>query len=154
VISLLCYNFAEQMKRVLYTYFTFFLILFSGISAFASISKDVEGQNSFTIYDLIEAEQQDLQSQLNAQGFQYVKTPLSNDIGFEIKAIDDIEVEEYEWVSVKKIIESNKTFTVLFYTLFSDFSFKEDKVSIHYFKDSFSQLSVHPLYVTFCVYRI
>lgn len=142
------------MKRVLHIYFTFFLILFSGISAFASISKNAGEQNSFTIYDLIEAEQQDLQSQLHAQDFQYVKTPSSNDTTFEIEAIDDVEVEEYEWVSIKKYIETNKSLTILFYALFSEYSFKEDKVSTHRSKDSFNLLSVNPLYVTFCVYRI
>ncbi|SHJ03363.1 hypothetical protein SAMN04488096_10753 [Mesonia phycicola] len=142
------------MKRVFFKYFTTLFLLLVGVFAHAIEHQPKEVKNSFTLQDLIQTEQEELKSLINPEIFQYVKTPSSSEDSLHIKAIDDIEVEEYEWVSVKKIIERNRNLTALFYTLFSDYFFKEENNKILINKDIPNFPSVRPLYITFCVYRI
>ncbi|MBW2962043.1 hypothetical protein [Mesonia aestuariivivens] len=143
------------MKRVFAKYLTLLFIFLVSLCAHSGVLAHQKNTNSFTFEDLIKIDKEDILSKVNPQSFQYLTLPSSSENDFEIKAIEDVEVEEYEWVSVKKLIQKNNTLTVLFYTLFSDYILKENSKGISFPEDLSPHSSVQqPLYIAFCVYRI
>ncbi|MDR6301533.1 hypothetical protein [Mesonia maritima] len=86
--------------------------------------------------------------------FQYKPASSGSEKEYEIKGID-VEVEEYEWISLKKYLENNHSkITALFYTFFSESIIEEVEQKKKYPYHDLQYPHFRPLYIQFCVYRI
>ncbi len=142
------------MKRNFTKYFLLIFTLLIGLHGQADAAILTGVDKNVSIDFSIGEELDNLNLAINSQDFQYRKASSPSENSFDFEAIKD-EVEEFEWISLKKYLETycNKS-TALFYAIFSPYFFKKSDNFSQFKVDNLNDTLLTPLYITFCVYRL